>query len=104
MRGYDIAGLRARQLESADFRRFDLLLAMDAENLAAMRSVAPTGHEHKAQSFLGFAPGCGYQDVPDPYYGGPAGFDVVVDLAELGVRGLFNALACQDPAALSIRR
>jgi protein-tyrosine phosphatase len=103
-RGYDISALRARQLQPADFQRFDLLLAMDAENLAAIRAAAPREHSRKARMFLEFAPACRYGEVPDPYYGGPSGFEVVLDLAEQGVRGLLNALASQDPAVPSIRR
>jgi protein-tyrosine phosphatase len=96
--------LRARQLEAEDFRRFDLLLAMDGENLAAMHATAPDGHAHKARLFLEYAPECGHRHVPDPYYGGPAGFETVVDLAERGVRALFRALDCPASAVPSIHR
>jgi protein-tyrosine phosphatase len=97
-RGYDLSSLRARQLLADDFRRFDLLLAMDEENLAHMRRLAPQGLADRAQLFLSFAPQTGYRSVPDPYYGGPAGFDTVLDLAEHGVRGLFVALAVRERA------
>jgi protein-tyrosine phosphatase len=91
-RGYDLSALRARQLAVDDFRRFDLLLAMDERNLAHMRQIAPGGFADRAQLFLSFAPETGYRAVPDPYYGEAAGFDTVLDLAEHGVRGLFRAL------------
>jgi protein-tyrosine phosphatase len=91
-RGYDLSALRARQLVAEDFRRFDLLLAMDEENLAGMRRLAPRGLGDRAQLFLDFAPDAGYRSVPDPYYGGAEGFDTVLDLAEHGVRGLLRSL------------
>jgi protein-tyrosine phosphatase len=97
-RGYDISTLRARQLSADDFRHFDLLLAMDEDNLARMRQLAPRGLAERAQLFLSFAPQTGYQSVPDPYYGGLEGFDTVLDLAEHGVRGLFVALAARKGA------
>jgi protein-tyrosine phosphatase len=91
-RGYDLSELRARQISADDFRRFDLLLAMDEDNLAGMRRLAPRGLAQRAQLFLGFAPHTGYRSVPDPYYGEAAGFDTVLDLAEHGVRGLLRSL------------
>jgi len=94
-RGYDISGLRARQLEAEDFRRFDLLLAMDEDNLREMQALAPAGFEQRAQLFLSFAPALSQPAVPDPYYGGAAGFETVLDLAEHGTRALFVAI---DPA------
>lgn len=95
-RGYDLSSLRARQLVADDFRRFDLLLAMDEQNLSHMRQIAPRGFAQRAQLFLSFAPETGYRAVPDPYYGDAAGFDTVLDLAEHGVRGLFRSLAARS--------
>jgi protein-tyrosine phosphatase len=99
-RGYDISGLRARQLQRKDFQRFDLLLAMDEDNLRDMRAMAPTGLQDRAQLFLSFAPATDRRAVPDPYYGGPDGFETVLDLAEHGSRALFVAVA----AILASRR
>ena len=92
-RGYDLSTLRARQLQSGDFERFELLLAMDEENLAQMQSLAPRGGAGRARLFLSFAPGTGHRSVPDPYYGDAAGFGTVLDLAEHGVRGMLRSLA-----------
>jgi protein-tyrosine phosphatase len=92
-RGYDISGLRARQLTIEDFHRFDLLLAMDEENLADMRLLAPRGREEHTRLFLSYLPNGGQLAVPDPYYGAAAGFEAVLDLAEHGSRALFVALA-----------
>jgi len=91
-RGYDLSALRARQLQATDFERFELLLAMDEENLREMQSLAPPGGAGRAKLFLSFAPGTGRLSVPDPYYGDAAGFDTVLDLAEHGVRGMLRSL------------
>lgn len=92
-RGFDLATLRARVVEAADFERFDLVLAMDVAVLERLRELAPTQHADRLQLFLDFAPGLGRRDVPDPYYGGAAGFEEVLDLVEEGARGLLAALA-----------
>jgi protein-tyrosine phosphatase len=100
VRGYDIKGLRARQLQADDFQRFDLLLAMDEDNLRDMRAVAPHGLGDRAQLFLSYAPALVRRAVPDPYYGGAEGFEAVLDLAEHGSRALFVAI----PAIIAERR
>jgi protein-tyrosine phosphatase len=92
-RGYDLSSLRARQLQRGDFHRFDLLLAMDGENLSNMLRIAPASHAHRARLFLDYAPDAGAAGVPDPYYGDAAGFERVIDLAEQGVRGLLRDIA-----------
>ncbi|MFO8046769.1 MAG: low molecular weight protein-tyrosine-phosphatase [Halomonas sp.] len=86
-RGIDLSALRARQLAADDFARFDYLLAMDHDNLAAMRALAPAGFESHLGLFLDFA-GPPDRAVPDPYYGGEQGFDEVLDLVEQGALGL----------------
>ena len=92
-RGFDLAMLRARVVEAADFERFDLVLAMDDAVLQRVRELAPPRYADRVQLFLDFAPGLGRRDVPDPYYGGAAGFEEVLDLVEEGARGLLAALA-----------
>jgi len=94
-RGYDLSKLRARKLTIADFDQFDLLLAMDHSHLDAMQRLKPNNSKGKIALFLDFAPASQIQnikDVPDPYYGGPAGFDHVLDLVEAGVSGLLTSL------------
>ena len=91
-RGYDMAPLRARIVETADFERFDLILAMDTQNLEVLRKRAPAGYRERVRLFLEFAPDCGLDEVPDPYYGGPAGFEHVLDLVEEASRGLLTHL------------
>lgn len=91
-RGFDLSPLRARVVEVDDFERFDLVLAMDTEVLERLRGIAPDRHSGRLKLFLEYAPALGRQDVPDPYYGGAAGFEEVLDLVEEGARGLLAAL------------
>ncbi|MEZ5500052.1 MAG: low molecular weight protein-tyrosine-phosphatase [Steroidobacteraceae bacterium] len=96
-RGYDLAPLRARQITREDFSRFDLLLAMDRQNLANMRRIAPAAHRERARLLLEYHPEPPVLEVPDPYYGGSEGFETVLDLIEAASRGLLHAL--QERAA-----
>ena len=92
-RGYDLASLRARPVQTEDFERFHWLLAMDEDNLAWLQRKAPPGHG--AQVALLLAHAQRHRDetrVPDPYYGGPAGFDRVLDLVEDGCDGFVARL------------
>lgn len=98
-RGYDMSPLRARVVEPADFERFDLLLAMDENNFAALRRRAPAAYRERVRLFLDFAPDCGMSEVPDPYYGGPSGFEHVLDLVEEASRGLLMHLRERARAA-----
>lgn len=81
-RNIDISRLRARRAISADFDLFDYVLAMDYDNYLGLRDICPLGLEYKLQLFLSYAPDLGVSDVPDPYYGGPQGFEKVLDLIE----------------------
>jgi protein-tyrosine phosphatase len=98
-RGYDMRALRARIVEPGDFERFDLILAMDEENLSVLRRRAPTVAHERLRLFLEFAPAGAPQEVPDPYYGGPNGFEEVLDLAETAARGLLDHLRQRARAA-----
>jgi protein-tyrosine phosphatase len=91
-RGYDISGLHARQVCPEDFSRFDLLLAMDRDNLQDILQQCPLEHRTKVKLFLTYAPTESVDEVPDPYYGGAAGFDLVLDLVESAARGLIKSL------------
>lgn len=92
-RGYDLAGLRARQLQPADFNRFDMVLAMDRSNLAEIESRRPPHAPARLALFLEFAPESSVAEVPDPYYGGIEDFERVLDLCEAAARGLLAHLA-----------
>jgi protein-tyrosine phosphatase len=86
----------ARQVRPSDFDVYDLLLVADRENLADLRAIAPgEAARAKVRLLREFDPaseGAPDLDVPDPYYGGPDGFEDVLDLVEAACRGLLDAL------------
>ena len=94
-RGVTLEGA-ARQVRPRDFEHFDLLLAMDRENLRELRTFSPDGDAvGKARLLREFDPastGAPDLDVPDPYYGGPDGFEQVLDQVEAACRGLLDSL------------
>ncbi len=98
-RGYDLSALRARVVEPRDFEYFDLILAMDQENLRALERRSPPHTRERLRLFLEFAPEAGISEVPDPYYGGPNGFEDVLDLVEAASRGLIQHLRRRTQAA-----
>lgn len=75
----------ARQVTPADFEDFDLLLAMDEDNARNLRRIAPPGTEHKVRKLAEV-------DVPDPFYGGPHGFETVLDIVETACECLLDDL------------
>lgn len=97
-RGYDLTPLRARQVRKEDFDAFDLILAMDGQNLADLRRLRPAGARARLARLLDFAPETGRRDVPDPYFTGD--FGDALDLIEAGVLGLAAALEDGDTRAL----
>ncbi len=98
-RGYDLHSLRARVVEPADFTHFDLILAMDQENLRVLQRRAPDAAHERLRLFMEFAPHADTPEVPDPYYGGPNGFEEVLDLVEAAARGLLAHLRQRARAA-----
>ncbi|HXQ31427.1 MAG TPA: low molecular weight protein-tyrosine-phosphatase [Steroidobacteraceae bacterium] len=91
-RGIDMSRLRARQLAAADFDAFDYLLVMDERNLEDARALAPQRFRARLGLLLDYAPELEQREVPDPYYGGAAGFEEVLDLLEAAARGLLSEL------------
>jgi protein-tyrosine phosphatase len=97
-RGYDGAGHRARQFDRSWFRRYDLVLAMDASNLERLRELAPDAEAaDRIALLLRFDPARAGRDerdleVPDPYYGGPEDYAEVFDLVQPAARGLTDQL------------
>ena len=89
-RGYDISDLRGRQVTRADFERFDLVLAMDYDNLEDLERLAGPQRTEKIRLFLDFAGEEAPDEVPDPYYGGPDGFAYALDLVEAASKGLLS--------------
>jgi protein-tyrosine phosphatase len=91
-RGYDVSDLRARQITLDDFRNYDLILAMDWENLALLQQQCPRGHKHKLHLLMRYAGEHDAATVPDPYYGGPEGFNTVLDYVEDACQGLIDVV------------
>lgn len=89
-RGHDLSGLRARQVTPEDFDTFDLLLGMDDSVVESLEKLAPPGREGRVMHFLGLDEPGAQREVPDPYYGGPEGFDHVIDLIEDGAQMLIE--------------
>ena len=96
--GVDLTGLRARQVAASDFAAFDLILAMDEGHYALLRHDCPPPHRHKVKLYLDYAPQFG-RTVPDPYYGGPDGFDAVYRICEAVTQTLVAQIRRQIAAA-----
>ncbi len=91
-RGVNISNLRGRLVISEDMERFDYILAMDEDNLEILLEMAGNQYAEKLSLFLDYAPGRSGQNVPDPYYGGPGGFERVLDLVEEAAAGFLAEL------------
>jgi protein-tyrosine phosphatase len=92
-RGYDLAPLRARVVTDGDFLLFDRILAMDQSNLRALKRRCPPHLAHKLGLFLdSLGPDFLGREVPDPWHGGPEGFEEVLDLVERACRGLLKEI------------
>jgi protein-tyrosine phosphatase len=108
VRGFALAG-RARQIRPEDFDDFDLMIAMDSENVRELRRLAPGREEReKVRLLREFDPAnagdqgqpsrplaqlvAGEMDVPDPYYGGEGGFEQVLDLVQAACAGLLEQI------------
>lgn len=88
-RGYSFQKLKCRRVESADFSRFDFIVAMDESNLANLLEMAEPQHHDKIALFMSYAEN-DETEVPDPYYGGQKGFELVLDLIEEASDGLIS--------------
>jgi protein-tyrosine phosphatase len=89
-RGYDMSNLRGRQVEAQDFLRFDYVLAMDNLNLVTLERLRPDDASSHLGLFLEFAEHHREHEVPDPYNGGVAGFERVLDMVEDAADGLLK--------------
>ncbi|KAA3638259.1 MAG: low molecular weight phosphotyrosine protein phosphatase [Proteobacteria bacterium] len=89
-RGVEMRHLRARQVEAADFERFDRLIVMDRANLAEIKSRFPNKAHDKLSLMMSYAQLRSETEVPDPYYGGDDGFEVVLDLLTEAAQGLLS--------------
>jgi protein-tyrosine phosphatase len=87
-RGVDLSTQQARKVNVSDFSEFDYVLAMDEANHYDLMTLCPIEHRHKVRLFLDFAQHSPQREVPDPYYGGSNGFEIVLDLIEDAADGL----------------
>lgn len=91
-RGYDMSQLLGRQVSPDDFAAFDYILAMDRANLRDLRRQCPAAFQDRIRLFLSYSETFSEDEVPDPYYGGPEGFDRVFDMVEDASVGLLKAI------------
>jgi len=90
-RGYQMHDLRARKVAANDFTNFDYILAMDNENLALLQQRCPEQYHDKLELFMNYGTGMySSQEVPDPYFGGEQGFELVLDMIEEASQGLLE--------------
>lgn len=91
--GYSFAELKSRPVSAADFEEFDLILAMDQQNLVDLKKRCPPEAQHKLRLLLSYHPQFPrFSEVPDPYYGGAKGFDLVLQLIEQSCQQLLKIL------------
>lgn len=101
--GYDLSAHRARQIHDDDFAMFDAVLAMDHTNLRTLVARCPREYSSRLALFLPFAGVDAPAEVPDPYYGGPADFERVIELARGGARGLLRRSAMAHNRQLGLQ-
>ena len=89
-RGYSIADLKAQKVDGKMFDQYDLILAMDWDNLSVLQQVAAHPGQHKIQLLMRFATDHESATIPDPYYGGQGGFEQVLDYIEDACAGLLE--------------
>lgn len=103
-RGYDVSMLRARRLVLSDFDEFDFLLAMDHGHLRLINAQRPAVARGRVALFTSLSKLYANQSVPDPYYGGDAGFEHVLDMIEESCERLFDEiLAGRGPEQFELR-
>ncbi|ASU21774.1 protein-tyrosine-phosphatase [Vibrio qinghaiensis] len=93
-RGYSMSNLRARQVCSEDFEKFDLIFALDKANLADLIDICPARHKEKLSLFLSHSH-IGVTEVPDPYKGNIHMFERVLELIESGAQGIIEHISKQ---------
>lgn len=91
-RGYSFDKLRARKVTVNDFAKFDIVIAMDDHNISELKKVSPAEYQDKIVLFLEFAKHFDDTEVPDPYYGGARGFQLVLDMVEDASDGFIEKL------------
>lgn len=92
-RGFDLSAQRAQKVRAEDFQAYDLILAMDRGHLAHLEALRPNGAKAEVRLFLDYHPAGKLKDVPDPYYGGPDGFEDVLDMIEHASKTLLGQIS-----------
>lgn len=92
-RGFDLSAQRARKVRVEDFHTYDLILAMDRDHFAHLESLRPNTARAQVKLFLDFHPERKHEGVPDPYYGGPDGFEDVLEMIEQATKSLLGQIA-----------
>ncbi|WP_299069919.1 low molecular weight protein-tyrosine-phosphatase [Accumulibacter sp.] len=91
-RNYDLSSMRARKVAAQDLAYFDLVLAMDHNNLDVLRRICPPDKHDRLGLFMSYSKNFDDDEVPDPYYGLGHGFDLVLDMVEDAANGLLESL------------
>ncbi len=91
-RGVDLSDLRARQVSSRDMDYHDLIIVMDRRNYSDISAMAQSGYQHKIHYLLEYSEQYEELEIPDPYYGGVHGFDVVMDMIEESCERLLDSI------------
>ncbi|MCB1584309.1 MAG: low molecular weight phosphotyrosine protein phosphatase [Xanthomonadales bacterium] len=99
-RGLLMDHMRARQVTTEDYEKFDWLVVMDEDNRRNLQRMFPNIPQQKVFSMMSFAPTTGYSEVPDPYYGAGDGFELVLDLLETACEGFYDFLCQQSSTSL----
>lgn len=100
-RGIDLSTIRSRKVTDEDFEAFDLILAMDRDNLAHLEELCPPDLKNRLGLYMAFAADAALDEVPDPYYGGLNGFDRVLDLVEEAADGLVEEIMRRQPSKIA---
>lgn len=103
-RGYDLSSIRARKVAAQDLEYFDLVLAMDRNNLEVLRRLCPPELADRLDLFMRYARNFDDDEVPDPFYGLGHGFDLVIDMVEDASLGLLDELARRLPPTAAARQ
>ena len=92
-RGFSMKGMSAQKVVISDFDDFDYIVAMDRGHLEILNDLQPANTKAEVVLFMDYCDSYSDKDVPDPYYGGDEGFDVVLDIIEDGVEGLLQKIS-----------
>lgn len=97
-RGYDLSTLKCRRVTDQDYEKFDYIIAMDNANVRDLKRICPGQFQHKISLFMAYS-NSHFEEVPDPYYGGGKGFELVLDLIEQASDGLLLKLIQNEKEA-----